>query len=1093
MKWFHVFILALWPYTRTLVQAADLPPTIAVVEKVPEIDGRIDSEEWKQAWSSGSFKLRDGNPLPLTEGWVTLNNSTLFVAIRCEEPTVNDIRITTLPYEDNQPVWMDDSVEIYIDVENGQKNLFRLAVNAEGTLRGARIINLQQVDTPWSSGAVVKTSRSDRAWEAEIAIPLSAFGHELQRGEVFGINLARTRYASGNPQYGSLIHNGDFLFPELNQQLLVGGPIEKDGINIISTKRGPFFPGQSGAWDFKISARNGADKPVVVNLGDKEFSWKQSPENQGLSIPIEEGKEGAYLQCRLNVGGQEIYLSEYGKENGKMPDQVAVTTDPLFHELIEAAPEGLSQEGTLIWSHEFSGPPLPWDLALRTGTAGSITDAMREYQKDSAIVMSTGFHDGENWQPLFEKAGVKLIMDGRVKNVPGVPNVPTHAWGQDPRVERAVVENARQTILRAKRNPAIWGLAAGDESWEHDESRLRYLLKNRDKRYKEVHAADREIREKYGFGKFGLPDSPDDHNPFAWIATRRWVIDRMLNVQREIRKIVDQECPRLKMVSWDNYPGHYPRDLSKWGEIFDVITGQLYPSRDARMDEFGFVTKWLGDLSGAKEVWPCPHIEHYGGNFRADEVEELLSQTFRAGATGLHLYASDTIGRRQGSGSFNVDRIGAPERWNVVRSVLEQLKTPFRVKQPTPDAAVFYSNSSYQGQPSLRKTGEVEYAYTILGPRLQGAFRFVDEAIADKGADDLRQYKVIYVPYAPIVDDREYNALIDYARSGGQLVVCDPMAFRYRSDGTERQQDTISPLASVTPIGAQAMNFQMDGQSLKLPAMGVAYTLNPGGDTLATYSNGSPAVVQNRLGEGSVIWFGENPLTAAVVANPDWMAFFRYLQQRANLSMGNSVWRFRLPKTSPAKPGLPEGLCLTGNSFTWSLSKPVATSNATLSGSYRISQMDDDGKENANEEIPFTQGRLTDRLKGAQAAIQSDPYKNTLTWTRENSFQITFTFELPVEASLLRFYFSGRIPEGLCEASIDGAWHEVGRWSASSSAKEILPWASEEKAEKASVAEKSVKLQPVRAKSYRITFQPSEKHPFTLAECDLWGVPSVTN
>src|SRR5690606_21491560 len=157
------------------------------------------------------------------------------------------------------------------------------------------------------------------------------------------------------------------------------------------------------------------------------------------------------------------------------------------------------------------------------------------------------------------------------------------------------------------------------------------------------------------------------------------------------------------------------RDYRRWGELFDIVNVQVSA-------DMGFYTKLAGDMAQAKDLWICAHIEHYLGNYTRSETEELLSDVFRNGATGLHLYMVNTMKRRRGAGSAIVDQISAPERWHVAETVLEYLReNPFRVRQAEPDTGVFVSNTSYLSKADYPNpvTNDLRMLYNVMGPRLQ--------------------------------------------------------------------------------------------------------------------------------------------------------------------------------------------------------------------------------------------------------------------------------------------------------------------------------------------------------------------------------------
>jgi len=201
------------------------------------------------------------------------------------------------------------------------------------------------------------------------------------------------------------------------------------------------------------------------------------------------------------------------------------------------------------------------------------------------------------------------------------------------------------------------------------------------------------------------------------------------------------------------------------------------------------------------------------------------------------------------------------------------------------------------------------------------------------------------------------------------------------------------------------------------------------------------------------------------------------LQQRAGATMGHDVWRFRLPKTPPLQPSHPKGICLTGNYFEWRSSEPVPMANAAAGGSYRLSGVSGNGAEQEGQEIPFKEGRLTDRLKGAQAANDAKTSDYLLECKAEKPWRIDWRLERPATTHTIRLFYSGKLPPGTCEVSVDGKqWRKCGEWQGGATS---YP---------GDVDVQAIELKPaVRAAHYRLNFQPAGPSKLLLAEVDFWG------
>ncbi|HWL54547.1 MAG TPA: hypothetical protein VNQ90_19055 [Chthoniobacteraceae bacterium] len=1073
-----------------------------ILNSAPTLDGKIDTEEWADALPLGELVGTDGNlPKYKTQAWLGIHDSVFYLAIRCEEPTPGRMRTKTIRDERDGDVYADDSVDFFIDVGRTGKSFYHLTVNSEGTLYDAEVIGDRRSAEMWDSDAVVRAHVGASSWAVEMALPMQSLGHQFVAGEVFAINVARTRRAETPRQISSLA-KGRYSEPANFIPLLVKGRIASENLSLVSTQRGPFYQKAvgklSGKWEFDIENKGTGAVTLEARFGKETAESRREtikPGHHTLSFPISPEDVEAMNRCTLVLEGSEIYHSEYSVRSGDMPGPVQKTKAPLFEELIEDRPDGLSRAGALIWGSAVTQVDEMSRLALRTGTEYSMDAVFQELKKDYAIrpikTQGWGLPSRVGYSKKY-KVPVVVELDNRPAFRKGVPKWTRSGrempWAPDPRSIKAELDDTRKAIAISRENPGlVWGVMAGDEAFGHMDKILRLML-DRKGEYPALAQTEQEIRTNYGFGKFGLPESSADTNPYRWIATQRWLNDQMLANARQVRALLREEAPGLKYISWVNHSGHFPLNISRWGEVFDIITGQL-PAGTGGPDRhrWGFITKLLSDLSGSAEVWPCAHVEHYRHNHTPEETEELISQVLRNGGTGLYLWPPDIKQNRIGSQGFRVDPIGAPERWNAVRAINHRLaRHPFKVRQPVPDTAIYYSNTSYQGQPDFHKSGEVEWIYTILGPRLQSALKFIDDLLCGEEPEKLLSYKVIHIPYAPITDDRELEGLESYVRQGGTLIVSDPMAFRNRSDGSQRQAGALlPPLESTRPATSGEITVQNGESPLQLPALGSGYSFAHNDDLpLATYADGGRAMVERTVGKGRVIFFGFNPLTTRVIKDHHWINWFGILQRTAGASAANTVWRFRLPKGAPYEaPPRPPGVCLTGNYFEWSMSTPVPMKNSSVGGSYRLGNAPDGSSEPTGTAIPFGVGRLTNRLSATAGPNDAPPSNLALTWKNSDSIEIVYHFEKPVTVKQLRLFFSGTLPDGTCEISSDGkTWNAVAEW------KGRAAWDGLLIEEKQAVAKQTVELPSKRASYVRLLLSPTPGAPgFTLAETDIWG------
>ena len=69
--------------------------------------------------------------------------------------------------------------------------------------------------------------------------------------------------------------------------------------------------------------------------------------------------------------------------------------------------------------------------------------------------------------------------------------------------------------------------------------------------YQFLQDLDQQVKERYGFGKYGIPESDADPNVFRWIAFRHFMNDTMLDLMKRTRARVREINPDLKVISDD--------------------------------------------------------------------------------------------------------------------------------------------------------------------------------------------------------------------------------------------------------------------------------------------------------------------------------------------------------------------------------------------------------------------------------------------------------------------------------------------------------------------------------------------------------------
>jgi len=263
-------------------------------------------------------------------------------------------------------------------------------------------------------------------------------------------------------------------------------------------------------------------------------------------------------------------------------------------------------------------------------------------------------------------------------------------WIMDPRWHEAylhrAVELAHLSLDERTGNHwgNTWGLWAGDEVFES--AGIKEIPK--DKRYEEVVRIDNEIRQSFGFGKYGMPDGREDANPFRRIAFRRWVNARLTETYKQTYALVKQINPNLVMLGPDPCGSVPPVDLEAMTPYFDLVSSQTWYSPLSFTSQLatGADTKAMVDLSECP-VWSL--VQHSAAT-TPEAVREQYSQVFRNGGQGIILLGVEWYDRE-----LEHPKYVNPAKWRAMLELAHTITGMKKLRLPTPDTALLYASDTY--------------------------------------------------------------------------------------------------------------------------------------------------------------------------------------------------------------------------------------------------------------------------------------------------------------------------------------------------------------------------------------------------------------
>ena len=282
---------------------------------------------------------------------------------------------------------------------------------------------------------------------------------------------------------------------------------------------------------------------------------------------------------------------------------------------------------------------------------------------------------------------------------------------------------------------------------------------------------------------------------------------------------------------------------------------------------------------------------------------------------------------------------------------------------------------------------------------------------------------------------------------------------------------------------ARHSGFKYNSKSLNVAGL-QAYNVKllSGAEAAGTFENGTPALVHNVVGKGSVWYFAVSPLAIRMVSQNPWKTFFKEFANDLSLKCDNDIWRFRFPDSLITPLPLPQGRCLTGNSITWRQFKPVTDANVETGGTYSYSVDPDIVKDKGGvKEVPFSKGNLTNRTSAPNAGNVSCGVGKIndwiVSWNLEKPVSIDFDLKNTYMIDRVIIFYQNFISDIKIETSTDEKnWQTFDFYKT-----------EEDNMFPEDVRSKELKLpQKQEARFIRVSFATS-KGKITLAEIEIWG------
>ena len=996
--------------------------------KTPVPDGRISAEEYAGALFRPLKKIGRGVPENRTEVYFGRRGKYFHAAFICYDSDMKKLsRRFRMPEERDNAIWLDDCIELRFDPWNapsdpaGQRQII---INPNGIVYDAVGRNSKV-----NLNCRVQALTGKDFWSVELAVPLAELtGYESGGAELWRIGIFRSHPRCKELQSLTGDLERSFASPSQFETFRSGKMLPERPFTVTGLRDGKLLWRAENASAFPLRASLEQLRIDGRLVGKKESSVL-SAAGQEAELPLRTVRDGRVF--RLSAPGG--YVLEWDVPARKKSSvSVRATVDPLYKELWSETPAGLVRFGSMSWPQGFDPAFLP--TALDFGIPWNLPAMLKIVSREKLCLISSGTAMATDYSnlPGLAPPDTKFVAVTTYYSLNGI-HAPRARNNRplliDPEVRKAWLRDWVE-IYRPYADK-LFAVHFGDEINEHLEEYFVDLLKTRNE-YPAMDRMCRIIKGKYGFGKFGPPESASDPNVYRWIALRSFLHDELIGLHKKLKQSVRKNFPGVFLVSDD--PGAYQNKLYDYAdftpEVCDIITNQLYPSRDPDTADFSFICKYIRDLSGHPELHPCFHVENYGDAMSPWETLEKISQGVRAGATGFHWYLADTTGARSGRYLGN-DYFGAPERFQAEMAIQREMRSMNQLKFPKEDCGIFTPVTTLRAYPGglNNRPEKARMLHSLLEIQCGAWFRYFNEKSLSRNLIDLKQLKAVFVPDAKYCTPEAFRALAAYAEHGGTLVISDPDAFSFSPSSEPLERSLLPGLADMkTHPGSRVMK---NGTEILPLSRGKQYELVPreNSEVMFRYADGKPAVLRTPFGQGQVIVFGSDFSCGELVKNPEWGKWIRKFAASLELRLDHPIWRFRFPERLIAPEAKPvAGRCLTGNFIFFRNFRPLAGANDNpLPGAgYRCIPEPDAPKETGTGFIPFSKGKLTDRRRAYREG-NADGRNHTLNdritgWSCSGPIVIEFNMAGPSVFGRIELFYHGSMRDVTLSVSSGGSW-----------------------------------------------------------------------
>jgi cellulose/xylan binding protein with CBM9 domain len=1038
---------------------------------------------------------------------VAVNKTHIAFYFTCEQENAGSIK-NRYKTQDSM-VFLDDSVEVFIDPLNNAESLYHIAVNTDEIIFDAQGWPALNADASWKSQAEVKVTKTSTGYTTFIKIPLLSLGIETYTpGELWGINFRR-RIVSGEPEVSMLMPSViGFRFLQnysVEKNISIADPAvfpdfsigqTTGNIKVIVSEKGSLNSRtEQNVLKARIENNSEGEIKLISSVTSLDDSQKIISEKSITTTIPPKGRTSINLRYQLPPKTKFVNFSikdEKGKEyyTGKlhrlkpMPARTPEVKGK-FDELLVEKTSPLKGARGYLWAQNALEPKYFYACKFlgRKYSSKAILKDIRDHHLIPIFSLKRkkiSYNSLEKHAALLRELKMKVAFSVNYKMPIETDDFPLIGYNKvflpDPNAQKEYFAQIKKAI--EKYPDLIEAVFIGDEDHTLISRALKIMVKMPE--YKEyLQKYDDFIKKHYGFGKWGLftPAKTMGEKRHKYAAITRWLNEFMIEHQKKTVKLLREIAPDVKIYGSDSFGG-YSHHYSRWkGQ--DVISRQEQPNNEYRHNA---VVKFLSDVSDTPNIWPCFHFSKAS----REELRNYLSSGFQVGQNGSLLFDITSALRLPAN-----DQLFSPYRWRYQLEALDFFAKGYKAKTPESNTGIFFSNDASQNYPGhfgSYNTRHVFYPFALLGPKAGGWFTFFEDDQLLKNKDIIDKFSIIFIPLAKMVRPEIPELFYQSLSKGKTLVFTDPESFSINLKGEDLdvRKKFLGNIKMTNKIREKQVKLVIDGKTVLAPTFNMAgeyrysFTGVKDENVILRYENDQPAAIQLDVNGGKVIWFGFTVFNWRSINDKNWELWFKQWLPSIGMKLKHKIWNLKLPDFPGSKPQYPEDFCLTNNHLFWEQFRPRQFANLNSFGSYKYIQNSPDRiADSATLEtwIDFKDGKLTDRV--IALSDFSKKYYHTdkvnVAWNKLEKTEILFKFPKKFKLSSFKAYTADSLPSFTVYAGDESLtnWQLLG----SQEGKGLTP----------DIEEVIINFKnPIETQIVKVVIEGNNL-PVCLIECELWG------